>query len=70
MIEHWNPPNMLPPVDCPLIIRLGVAPPDPGPYLAVHCERTSHIESRGREMTYKSSSTGQIWTGRYWWTYP
>lgn len=57
---HWNSPDVLPPVGCPIVLRIGCA--------AVQAERTAHIERRDREMTYKLP-TGQELVGRYPWTY-
>lgn len=57
---HWNSPDVLPPVGCPIVLRIGCA--------VVQAERTAHIERRDREMTYKLP-TGQELVGRYPWTY-
>lgn len=56
----WNSPDVLPPVGCPIVLRIGCA--------VVQAERTAHIERRDREMTYKLP-TGQELVGRYPWTY-
>lgn len=58
--DHWNSPDVLPPVGCPIVLRIGCA--------VVQAERTAHIERRDREMTYKLP-TGQELVGRYEWTY-
>lgn len=58
---HWNSPDVLPPVGCPIVLRIGCA--------VVQAERTAHIERRDREMTYKLP-TGQELVGRYEWSYP
>lgn len=58
--DHWNSPDILPPVGCPIVLRIGCA--------VVQAERTAHIERRDREMTYKLP-TGQELVGRYPWTY-
>lgn len=59
--EHWNSPCVLPPVDCPLVIRFM------GRVWRV--ERTAHIDSKDRLMVYRVNDT---WTvrGRFEWTYP
>lgn len=59
--DHWNSPDVLPPVGCPIVLRIGCA--------VVQAERTAHIERRDREMTYKLP-TGQELVGRYEWSYP
>jgi len=58
---HWNSPDVLPPVGCPIVLRIGCA--------VVQAERTAHIERRDREMTYQLPG-GQVLTGRYEWSYP
>ena len=60
-VEHWNSAESLPPVGCPIVLRIGCA--------VVQAERTAHIERRDREMTYKLP-TGQELVGRYEWSYP
>ena len=59
--DHWNSPVVLPPVGCPIVLRIGCA--------VVQAERTAHIERRDREMTYQLPG-GQVLTGRYFWSYP
>lgn len=61
LYPHWNSPDVLPPVGCPIVLRIGCA--------VVQAERTAHIERRDREMTYKLPG-GQVLTGRYEWSYP
>lgn len=59
--EHLNPPEMLPPVGCPLVIYIG------GEYRTA--ERTAYLDDRSRDMTYKLLD-GSLLIGRYPWTYP
>jgi hypothetical protein len=59
--EHWNAPEILPPVACPIVIRVGAA--------VFHCERTSHITDKSREMVYRLLD-GSLHTGRHEWTFP
>lgn len=61
-IDHLNPAEQLPPVDCPLLIEL-----EPG--LLVPAARTTFVESKGREMEYRLND-GTLVLGRYRWTYP
>ena len=61
---HWNSPSLLPPVDCPILIR--------------HCEmcdaqrveRTTHLADRNGQMEYRCIVTGRLYHGRFEWTYP
>lgn len=55
-----NAPENLPPVECPLLILVDGK--------LIRAERTSHIEHRNREMTYRTEA-GEI-VGRFEWTYP
>lgn len=57
----WNRPEVLPPVDCPLVLRLGS--------VAVRAERVSYLRDRSGEMDYRLSD-GSIIRGRYQWSYP
>lgn len=59
--EHWNLPENLPPVGCPIVIRVGDA--------VFHCERTSHISDRSQNMVYRMLD-GSLHTGRCEWNYP
>ncbi len=59
---HLNPPGNLPPVGCPLLIKL-----DDGQLVEAH--RTGFIEHRSRAMDY-SLADGTTITGRFAWTYP
>lgn len=59
---HLNPPGNLPPVDCPLLIKL-----DDGQL--VEAQRTGFIENRSRQMDYLLADGTPI-TGRFPWTYP
>jgi hypothetical protein len=55
-----NHPNTLPPVGCPLVIKVKGE--------LIRAERTAHIEAKSRDMTYRTEA-GVI-TGRFEWTYP
>jgi hypothetical protein len=57
-----NPPELLPPVGCPLLIQVEEA-------RTVRASRTSHIADKNRQMEYLLSDGSRI-TGRFWWTYP
>lgn len=57
----WNRPEVLPPVDCPLVLRLGS--------VAVRAERVSYLRDRAGEMDYRLSD-GSVITGRFEWSYP
>lgn len=56
-----NPADQLAPVECPLLIEVDGK--------LVRAMRTSHIESRDREMEYQLAG-GEIILGRFRWTYP
>lgn len=58
---QWNRPEVLPPVDCPLVLRLGS--------LAVRAERVSYLRDRAGDMDYRLSD-GSVISGRYHWSYP
>ena len=63
-LEHtaWNQPERLPPVGCPLLIKM--------PYDRVEkATRTGHLENRSQEMEYLLES-GETVRGRFLWTYP
>ena len=62
MNDHLNPAELLPPVDCPLLIEV-----EPG--RLVQAARTGFVESRDREMEYRLAD-GSMIVGRYRWTYP
>lgn len=63
MTEYeWNPPERLPPVGCPLVIRLD-------DHVTMWVERTSHIADRAGQMEYRARN-GMLLTGRYFWSYP
>jgi len=62
---EWNPPERLPPVGCPLVIRY--TPGGEGAVMLV--ERISHLMHRDGDMDYLVS-TGQVLTGRFFWSYP
>jgi len=57
-----NPPEMLPPVGCPLLIQVEEA-------RVVRASRTSYIADKSRQMEYLLES-GETLLGRFWWTYP
>ena len=59
---HLNGQDVLPPVDCPLLIALA-------PGKLVRAERTGHVESRNHDMEYRVSDGNKI-MGRFRWTYP
>ena len=59
---HLNAADVLPPVDCPLLIEVA-------PGRLVKAERTGHVASRGNEMEYRVSD-GNVIMGRLRWTYP
>ena len=57
-----NPPELLPPVGCPLLIQVEGA-------RIVRASRTSHIADKSRQMEYLMED-GEVLRGRFWWTYP
>ena len=57
---HLNPADHLPPVGCAILIQVDGE--------LVRAERTSFIQSRDRQMVYKTPN-GEI-AGRFMWTYP
>lgn len=59
---HLNNPDVLPPVGCPLIIQMPCG-------RLVKAERTGHVESKGRDLEYRTSD-GAVIVGRLKWTYP
>ena len=58
---HLNSPDLLPPVECPIVIQMPCGN-------LVPAERTRHIESRNRDMEYRLSD-GRLVVGRFKWTY-
>ena len=60
--DHWNSAEKLPPVACPLLIRV-----PGGAVLPV--ERLSHVASRGDMMAYVFADVF-IFEGRFEWSYP
>ena len=58
---HLNPAGDLPPVDCPLLIKVNGE--------LVEARRTGFIEGKDRQMEYETP-TGEIILGRFEWTYP
>lgn len=76
MTDHWNNPAVLPPVDCPIIIRRQVWIDHPtadqsGYYRPqmLDVTRTKHIENKERDMTYRLEDGTEI-VGRFEWQYP
>lgn len=76
MTDHWNNPAVLPPVDCPIIIRRRVwvdakTHDQHGFYRIQSFEaiRTKHIENKERDMTYRLEDGTEI-VGRFEWQYP
>lgn len=82
--DGWNSPDQLPPVGCPLKIRVpkytGISvpgsPPHPPIALLVasedfesKAERTCHVSARGKPLVYKLED-GTVVKGRFEWTYP
>lgn len=60
--EHFNNPDFLPPVDCPLLIKVETGE-------VVKVRRTGFIRSRSDDMEYRTEE-GALLFGRYPWTYP
>ena len=60
-VRHWNRAEDLPPVGLWLLVKINNE--------TAYARRTSHIESRKREMEYQLAS-GQLITDRLEWTYP
>lgn len=63
--DHWNDPNVLPPVGCPLVLNLGAL----YDHVIAFGERVDHLAQRDRQMTYQLS-TGELVVGRFAWSYP
>jgi len=61
-VTHFNHAEHLPPVGCPLLLRL----PSGG---HVRAERTGFIADKSREMEYRMVD-GSLLRGRFDWTYP
>lgn len=61
MYTYFNSPSVLPPVACPIVIKIGEE--------EVLAERTSFITKKENDMTYKAANGATI-VGRYRWTYP
>lgn len=59
---HLNSADILPPVECPLLVELA-------PGKLVNAERTAFVEHRGNDLTYKVSD-GNVICGKFRWTYP
>lgn len=58
---HFNPADVLPPVDCPLLLNIDGT--------LRRAERVRYIQSRGDIMEYRLDD-GQVVMGRFPWTYP
>ena len=58
---EWNRAALLPPVGCPLVIKIDGA--------VVHAERTNHLTDKTGQMEYRLA-TGDIISGRFMWSYP
>lgn len=59
---HLNASDVLPPVDCPLLVEL----PTGG---LAKAQRPGYLTERGGQMQYRLD-TGEVVTGRLRWTYP
>ena len=59
---HLNSSDILPPVSCPLIIQMPCG-------RLVKAERTGHVESKDRDLEYRTSD-GSVIVGRFSWAYP
>lgn len=59
--EHWNPPSMLAPVGCPLVILVDGK--------AVRCERVDHVADKADNFKYQLAD-GTVIVGRHRWSYP
>lgn len=57
-----NPPSLLPPVGCNLVIMIG-----DNEHTA---QRTGYIENRNDALEYKLDSTGELISGKFFWRYP
>ena len=60
MYSHFNSCSRLPPVGCPLVIKVGEK--------EIRAERISYITDKENLMDYKLSN-GSVITGRFQWTY-
>lgn len=60
--EQFNDPCRLPPVGCKLVIKVGDA--------EMIATRTGYIADRNDAMEYKLEATGELISGRFWWSYP
>ena len=71
---QWNSPDILPPVDCPILIKGNFK------YSHILVERTTHLTDRSQEMVYRMLAedrrprlvNGDELTvrGRFFWSYP
>jgi len=72
---HMNPPSVLPPVDCPLLIRAtGTLVYPHGEEIEIvdkllRVSRPSFVERRGDDIEYRTPVGASIF-GRFPWTYP
>lgn len=62
MTDHFNSPSTLPPVGCPLLLRLPCG-------AVLQAERTGYLQDRGGQMEYRLQD-GRVISGRYEWTFP
>lgn len=71
---HFNPPCMLAPVNCPIVIRIPKGSvrindkPADGDLIATAI-RTSHVANKGDLQSYELAN-GVVVQGRWPWTYP
>ncbi len=54
---------MLPPVACPILIRLPIGD-------TREVERTTHLTDKNGQMEYRCLRGGGLYHGRFEWTYP
>lgn len=59
---HFNPASQLPPVDCPLVLKLNDGS-------TIRVTRPSFVENRSDDLTFVTE-VGSTILGRWPWTYP
>lgn len=59
---HWNSASVLPPVDCPLVIKLNEE--------VVAVRRPTFVECKGDALVFIREDSGEKIVGRFPWTYP
>lgn len=59
---HWNSPSSLPPVNCPLLIKVDGK--------AVRARRPTFAETKEDTLVFILEETGVEIHGRFQWTYP